>query len=83
MKNSLLDIQNHIVEMIEKMNDQDVNGDEAKVEIMKAMALERLAGRALENVKFLTKYASDNGIKADIPVFPEGNDKPKLAPLKK
>jgi len=70
MKNTLLDLQNHIFEKIEKLGDDALQGEEARVEVAKAMALDALAKTAIVNVAAMSRYAHENGLAEDIPVFP-------------
>jgi len=71
MKNTLLDLQNHIFEKIEKLNDDELQGEEAKVEVAKAMALDNLAKSAINNAAIMAKFAADNNLDVEIPIFPE------------
>jgi formyltetrahydrofolate synthetase len=71
MKNTLFDLQNHIFEKIEKLGDDGLQGDEAKIEIAKAMALNELSKSAISNIAMMAKYADDRSLDNDIPVFPE------------
>jgi len=75
MKNTLLDLQNHIFEMIEKLNDDSLTDDNAKVEIGKAMAINELAKTAIANTAMMTKFADDRNLINDVPVFPETKKK--------
>jgi len=71
MNNTLLDLQNHIFEKIKKLNDNELQGEEARAEVAKAMALDNLAKSAMANVALMAKYADHNGLDVEIPVFPE------------
>jgi hypothetical protein len=75
MKNTLFDLQNHIFEKIEKLNDDDLQGDEAKIEVAKAMAINELSKSAIANIAMMAKFADDRDLSVDIPVFPETNKK--------
>ena len=75
MKNKLIDLQNHIFEKIEKLGDDELQGDEAKMEVAKAMALSSLAKDAIANCAFMVKYAEHNDLTVDLPVFPDSVNK--------
>lgn len=57
MKNKLTDLQNHLFEMIEKLNDDDLKGEELDNEIKKAMAINELARTAVQNGALMVKAA--------------------------
>jgi len=57
MKNLLIDLQNHIFEMIEKLNDDDLKGDKLDEEIKRALAVNDLARTAIQNGALMVKAA--------------------------
>lgn len=73
MQNTLIDLQNHIFEMIEKMNDPELA--DPKIEIAKAMALDNLAKSAMANAALMTKIAEQQEIEVEIPLFPSRANK--------
>jgi hypothetical protein len=70
MNNTLVDLQNHIFKKIEKLGEDGLTGEEARVEVAKAMAIDALAKTAIVNAATMTKYAHDNNLVEDIPIFP-------------
>ena len=71
MKNTLVDLQNHIFEKIEKLGDDALQGEEAKLEIGKAMALSGLAKDAIACATLMARYADKVGYEAHIPILPD------------
>jgi hypothetical protein len=57
MKNTLIDLQNHLFEMIEKLNDDELTGDELDREIKRALAINELARTAVTNGALMVKAA--------------------------
>ena len=57
MKNMLTDLQNHLFEMIEKLNDDDLKGEELEEEIKRSVAINELAKTAVTNGALMVKAA--------------------------
>ena len=57
MKNMLTDLQNHLFEMIETLNDVDLKGEDLEQEIKKALAINELAKTAIANGALMVKAA--------------------------
>jgi hypothetical protein len=57
MKNTLVDLQNHIFMRIEALDDNDLVGDDLKEEIDRAMAFAELARLAVQNGALMVKAA--------------------------
>jgi hypothetical protein len=57
MKNTLIDLQNHLFMMIENLNDNKLVGDELNQEIKRSLALNELAKTAIANGALMIKAA--------------------------
>jgi hypothetical protein len=57
MKNLLTDLQNHLFEMIEKLNDDSLTGDDLDQEIKRALAINEIAKTAVTNGALMVKAA--------------------------
>jgi hypothetical protein len=57
MKNLLTDLQNHLFEMIETLNDVELTGDNLDQEIKRALAVNELAKTAVTNGALMIKAA--------------------------
>jgi len=57
MKNTLVDLQNHLFEMIEKLNDDDLTGDKLDEEIKRSLAINELSKTAVTNGALMVKCA--------------------------
>ena len=57
MKNMLPDLQNHLFEMIEKLNDDSLVGEKLDQEIKRALALNEIAKTAVANGALMMKVA--------------------------
>lgn len=49
MKNTLTDLNNHLFEQIERLNDEDLSGDELKSEIQRAKVMSNVANSIIDN----------------------------------
>lgn len=50
-KNKLSDLNNHLFEMLERLNNDDLKGEELKEEIIRGKAMTEIAGAIVENAK--------------------------------
>ena len=57
MKNKLPDLQNHLFEMIEKLNDDKLVGEALDQEIKRALAINEMAKTAVANGALMVKAA--------------------------
>jgi hypothetical protein len=57
MKNGLVDLQNHLFEMIETLNDNSLKGEKLDQEIKRALAVNELARTAVQNGLLMVKAA--------------------------
>lgn len=48
-RNKLTDLNNHLFEQLERLNDDDLTGDELKSEIERSKAVSNIAGKIIEN----------------------------------
>ncbi len=49
MKNTLIDLNNHLFEQIERLNNEDLTPDKLDVEIKRAKAMTDISGRIIDN----------------------------------
>ena len=57
MKNTLVDLQNHLFLMIEALNDKELKGEYLKQEIERAIAINEVAKTAVANGALMVKAA--------------------------
>ena len=57
MKNGLIDLQNHLFEMIETLNDNSLKGEKLDQEIKRSLAINELAKTAVSNGVLMVKAA--------------------------
>lgn len=63
MKNTLLDLNNHLFAEIERLSDEDLRGEDLSEELSRARELGRIAGRIIENGKLAldaVKFSDDH-----------------------
>ena len=82
MTNSLLDMHNTITAMMEKLNDETADPETAKLNVMQALAMSKLASNITQNMAMLLKVKEDNGENVELPVF-NGTGQKRLAAPKK
>ena len=70
MKNTLGDLNNHLFEQLERLNDEDLKGDSLKEEILRARSIADIASRIIDNAntvldaeKFKTEVLGRSNIK--------------------
>jgi molecular chaperone DnaK (HSP70) len=82
MKNTLVDLQNHLFEMIETLNDQDLKGDDLDREIKRSLAINELAKTAVTNGALMVKAADSLyglPVSAELPLIPQSpSDTPAI-----
>lgn len=77
MKNKLSDLNDHLFAQIERLNDEDACSDpeKAKVEVLKAQAMSKVASQIIANAKLsfeAFKYSEELAIpQKDMPVMLE------------
>ena len=74
MKNKLIDLNNHMFEQMERLNDDDLTDDQLEKEVKRARATEGLATNIIDNAKLALesqKFIQDYGYSAPTPQLPE------------
>ncbi|UTV30887.1 hypothetical protein [Photobacterium atrarenae] len=64
MKNQLIDLNNHLFEQLERLNDESLNGDRLSQEIERSKAISQVSNQIIQNAslslqgeKFKAEYA--------------------------
>jgi len=71
MKNKLTDLQNHLFELMEKLNDDVLTGEALDTEIKRSEAFSTLAVIAVKNAELISKCADMYGLVLDdLPLLP-------------
>lgn len=68
MKNTLKDLNDHLFEQMERLNDEDLNEEQLKKELERAKGMTNLAAQIIQNgqLAFRTmRYMDDYGYNAD------------------
>jgi hypothetical protein len=76
MKNKLSDLQNHLFEMIETLNDVNLKGEKLEIEIKRALAVNELAKTAVANGALMVKCADvlyGIPVSDEVPLIPKAN----------
>lgn len=55
MRNKLGDLNNHLFEQLERLNDEDLKGDKLNSEIKRARAISSVATKIIENGNLIIK----------------------------
>lgn len=53
MRNTLGDLQNHLFEQLERLNDDDLKGDSLKEEINRSKAMTNIGGSIIDNGRLM------------------------------
>lgn len=68
MQNKLVDLNNHLFAMLERLNDEDLTPEQLKIEIERSKAITNTAqaiiqngNLALKTVKHVNEYRTDGG----------------------
>ena len=71
-KNKLTDLQDHLFEMMEKLNDDSLAGEALDTEIKRSEAFSTLAVIAVKNAELIAKCADIYGLPVlgDLPLLP-------------
>ena len=90
MRNKLTDLQNHLFELMEKLNDDDLTGEALDEEVKRSGAFSSLAIIAVKNAALMARCAELQGlpVSGDLPLLPASPpaviEKPRLPePAKK
>jgi hypothetical protein len=86
MKNKLSDLQNHLFEMIETLNDPELKGNDLKREIERSLAVNELAKTAVANGALMAKCADllyGIPVSDDVPLIPKVENETFLVDKKK
>jgi hypothetical protein len=86
MKNKLSDLQNHLFEMIETLNDINLKGEKLDIEIKRVLALNELAKTAVANGALMVKCADilyGIPVSDEVPLIPKADDETFLVGNKK
>lgn len=74
MKNTLIDLNNHLFEQIERLNDDDLVGEDLDKEIKRSKAISLIAQNIIDNAALTLeakKFVEDYSGRVDVPVMLE------------
>lgn len=74
MKNTLIDLNNHLFEQIERLNDDDLVGEDLDKEIKRSKAISSIAQNIIDNAALTLeakKFVEDYSGRVDVPVMLE------------
>jgi hypothetical protein len=86
MKNKLTDLQNHLFEMIETLNNNKLKGEALEQEIKRSLAINELAKTAVTNGALMVKCIDTLygiPISDEVPLVPKADGKTYLVDNKK
>ena len=78
MKNTLTDLNNHLFEQLERLNDEEIKGEELQEEINRAKAVSDIASQVIANGSLALKaktFIHEHGIDID------GKTEKKMPPM--
>jgi len=79
MKNKLTDLNDHLFEQLERLNDDDLTGDQLNAEIARSKAMTNVAQTIINNGELLLnakKHADDYNLgKSEMPVMMQIDNK--------
>ena len=69
MKNKLIDLNNHLFEQLERLNDDDLKGDKLSQEIKRSQAMSNCAAQIVNNAALALKACTsiNNGLVSTAP----------------
>ncbi|CAM3744928.1 hypothetical protein COLU111180_06335 [Cohnella lubricantis] len=69
-RNKLGDLQNHLFEQLERLNDENLTGEQLETELKRAKAVSSVASQIIANGHLVLKAVQlkDNAISADVQV---------------
>ena len=75
MKNTMMDLNDHLFARIEKLGEEGLDGDDLKAEIQRSEATVKVAGAVIDNARVAldaVKFMADQGVvvdKSDLPMI--------------
>lgn len=69
MKNKLIDLNNHMFEALERLNDGDLTEEQLKTEVIRSKAMGYVASQIIDNARLALKaqLAIDDGLTRTVP----------------
>lgn len=55
MKNKLTDLNNHLFEMLERLNDEELTGEQLSVEVVRAETIAKISTQIISNAGLIFK----------------------------
>jgi len=86
MKNTLVDLQNHLFMMIEALNNKELKGEDLKQEIERSIAINEVAKTAVANGALMVKAADSLyglPVSDELPIIPKSPEDTFLLANKK
>ncbi|MFL1404223.1 hypothetical protein ACJO2E_02620 [Marinobacter sp. M1N3S26] len=76
MKNKLTDLNNHLFAQLERLNDEELAGEELKEEIMRSRAITGVSKEIVSNARLVLdaeQYKRENGLEEGPAMLEQGN----------